>query len=459
MKRREFLRRSAVSSIAIATSIGGSAQAKSSADEITSMSASRLSQAIASQDISSVEVMQAYLQRIHQYNPKYNAIVSLVDDSKLLRQAEAADKALLKGEYWGWMHGMPHAIKDLADAQGLESTYGSPIFAGNVAKEDSLYVARIRAQGAIFIGKTNTPEFGAGSQTYNAVFGTTRNAYNPHLTAGGSSGGAAVGLAAELLPTADGSDMMGSLRNPAGFNNVIGFRPSQGRVPSPSSESSLFYDQLATDGPMGRNTEDTIRLLGTMAGYNSRAPLSLRDKLPPYEAFSPATLENIRIGWLGDYQGYLPMEAGVMSVCESALTELTQHGASLEGCTPDYELTRLWETWLTLRHWSWRAGKPLYDNAKTRQLLKPELQWEIEGSMNVTADRISQADRGRSDWYRALNRLFDDYDLLALPTAQTFPFPADLHWPTSIGVSFWSLRTLSFDLGLQLQASDAQLWY
>ena len=195
----------------MATSLDSSVKAEPMADEITSISASRLSQAIKSRNVSCVEVMQAYLERIHRYNPLYNAIVSLVDDSELLRQAEAADKALLKGEYWGWMHGMPHAVKDLADAQGLVSTYGSPIFAENVAIADSLPVARIRAQGAIFIGKTNTSEFGAGSQTYNAVYGTTRNAYNPHLTAGGSSGGAAVGLAAELLPIADGSDMMGSL--------------------------------------------------------------------------------------------------------------------------------------------------------------------------------------------------------------------------------------------------------
>ncbi|MEK9990151.1 MAG: amidase family protein, partial [Halieaceae bacterium] len=239
MKRREFLKNSSIVGLSMATSLDTPAKARTMADEITRISASKLSQAIKSRDVSCVEVMQAYLERIHRYNPLYNAIVSLVDDSELLRQAEAADKALLKGEYWGWMHGMPHAIKDLADAQGLVSTYGSPIFAQNVAMADSLPVARIRAQGAIFIGKTNTPEFGAGSQTYNAVFGATRCAYNPHLTAGGSSGGAAVALAAELLPTADGSDMMGSLRNPAGFNNVIGFRPSQGRVPSPSDESSL----------------------------------------------------------------------------------------------------------------------------------------------------------------------------------------------------------------------------
>ena len=239
-------------------------------------------------------------------------------------------------------------------------------------------------------------------------------------------------MAAELLPTADGSDMMGSLRNPAGFNNVIGFRPSQGRVPSPSDESSLFYDQLATDGPMGRNTEDTIRLLGTIAGYDSRSPLSLRDEIPAYEAFSPAALENIRIGWMGDYQGYLPMEPGVASLCESALKQLTQHGATLEGCMPDFEMTRLWQTWLTLRHWAWSAAKPLYDNAQTKALLKPELQWEIEGSLDMTAARIAEADQGRSDWYRALDDLFGRYDLLALPTAQTFPFSADIHWPESI---------------------------
>lgn len=401
-------------------------------DEITSMSASSLSQAIRKGDVACEEVMQAYLQRIHRYNPVYNAIVSLVDDKALLSQARLADKALLKGEYWGWMHGMPHAVKDLADARGLASSYGSPIFAGTIATQDSLPIARIRAQGAIFIGKTNSPEFGLGSQTYNAVFGTTRNAYNPALTAGGSSGGAAVGLAAQLVPVADGSDMMGSLRNPAGFNNIIGFRPSQGRVPSPSAESKLYYDQLATDGPMGRNVEDTIRLLGTMAGYDSRAPLSLRDGIPPYDKFRPTELKQVRIGWMGNYQGYLPMEAGVLPLCESAIKQLAINGAVVENCSPDYDMARLWETWLTLRHWSWSEAKPLYDDPQTKKFLKPELQWEIAGSIDMTAARISEAGRGRSDWYRALHKLFERYDVLALPSAQVFPFSADIHWPKSI---------------------------
>ena len=209
--------------------------------------------------------MQAYLQRIHRYNPVYNAIVSMADDDVLVRQAELADEALAKGEYWGWMHGMPHAVKDLSNAEGFPTSRGSPIYAGTMAGQDSFMIGRIRRQGAIFIGKTNVPEFGMGSQSYNPVFGVTGSAYDPALTAGGSSGGAACGLATHMLPVADGGDLMGSLRNPGAFNNVIGYRPSQGRVPG-GGGGDLFYQQMSTGGPMGRNSEDTIRLLHSIAG-------------------------------------------------------------------------------------------------------------------------------------------------------------------------------------------------
>lgn len=432
MNRRQFIKSGVALGLSVASPLLGSTQAGSISGRITAMSASELSQAIRTRQLACVEVMQAYLERIHRLNPLYNAIVSLADDTELMSQARLADQALHKGEYWGWMHGMPHAVKDLADARGLVSSYGSPIFAGNIASEDSLPIARIRSQGAIFIGKTNAPEFGLGSQTYNTVFGTTRNAYRPELCAGGSSGGAAVALAAQLVPVADGSDMMGSLRNLAAYNNVIGFRPSQGRVPSPSASSNLFYDQLSTDGPMGRNVEDTIRLLGTMAGYDARAPLSLRDTIPAYDEFKSPRLENLRIGWMGDYQGYLPMEAGILPLCQSALSELSRHGTQIENCLPEYDMARLWETWLTLRHWAWSDARAFYDDPKTKKLLKPELQWEIEGSLNMSATRIAEADSARSDWYRALHNLFDRYDLLALPTAQVFPFSADIHWPKSV---------------------------
>jgi amidase len=300
-----------------------------------------------------------------------------------------------------------------------------------IAEEDDLHITRIRAQGAIFIGKTNTPEWGLGSQSYNLVHGTTKSAYNPDLTAGGSSGGAASGIATHMLPIADGGDMMGSLRNPAAFNNVIGFRPSQGRVPSlPSND--LYYSQLAVKGPMGRIVEDTIRLLGTMAGYDSRAPLSLRDEIPAYEEFRKADLAGFRIGWMGDYEGYLAMEPGLLDLCEHALEAIVQHGVIVENCVPAYEMEQLWQTWLTLRHWELSSQKELYEYPEKRKLLKPEMIWEIKGSFDLSASRVSEAAIGRADWYSAVHKLFDRYDILALPTAQVFPFSADIHWPKSI---------------------------
>ncbi|MCF8080693.1 MAG: hypothetical protein K9K88_15555, partial [Desulfobacterales bacterium] len=304
--------------------------------EITGMNASQLSAAIRNRQVRCIEVMRAYLERIHRYNPAYNAIVGIVDDDVLMDHAADADRALEKGEYRGWMHGMPHAVKDLASVKGLKTSFGSRVFAETVAGADDLHIARIRNQGAIFIGKTNTPEFGLGSQTYNEVYGTTRNAYDPNLTAGGSSGGAAAGLALQMLPVADGSDMMGSLRNPAGYNNVIGFRPSQGRVPSVYAMPAIdiYYHQLAVDGPLGRTVEDTVRLLVTMAGYDSRAPLSLRDEVPPFDRFQPAELKGFRIGWMGDYEGYLATDPGLLALCEAALDEISGQGVVVEPCRP-----------------------------------------------------------------------------------------------------------------------------
>ncbi len=432
VNRRQLLKYSVgVGAAMLAPGIVG-ARVEVDQTDITHLSASELSVAIREKQVSCVEVMQSYLAKIHRYNPTYNAIVSLLEDDVLLQQASEGDKALQRGEYWGWMHGMPHAVKDLADAKGLASSYGSPLFAGTIAKEDSFHIARIRAQGAIFIGKTNTPEFGFGSHSYNEVFGTTGNAYNPALSAGGSSGGAAAALATRMLPCADGSDMMGSLRNPAGFNNVVGFRPSQGRVPSPYENGDVFYEQLSTDGPMGRTVEDTIRLLETMAGYDNRAPLSLRDKIPPYSEFEAREFPGLKVGWMGNYQGYLNMEPGVLELCEAALIGLTKNGAVVEPCMPDYDMAQLWETWLTLRHWSSSALKQLYDNPQSRALLKPETIWEYEGSLGMTAARVTAAANGRSAWYLALQSLFERFDVLALPAAQVFPFSGVIHWPKSI---------------------------
>lgn len=399
------------------------------ASEITQLTASQLSLAIKGRQISCVEVMQSYLARIAKYNPTYNAIVSLQDHDDLLKQAGVADADLGKGNYRGWMHGMPHAAKDLSDVKGIISTSGSPILKQNIAKSDSIFVERIRQQGAIFIGKTNVPEFGLGSQSYNPVFGVTRNAYNPALCAGGSSGGAAVGLATQMLPVADGSDMMGSLRNPAAYNNVIGFRPSQGRVPR--NDKNMFFQQLGYEGPMGRNVEDTRRLLATMSGYDSRFPLSLRDTVST--TARPLKLKDTKIGWMGDYNGYLATEPGIIDLCSTALKSLSSEGLIVEECQPEYDMARLWQTWLTLRHWTIASSaKALYDNPKLRPLLKPEAVWEIEGGLKQTGLDISKAAIARGDWYTALHKLFERYDFLALPSAQVFPFAAQTHWPKQI---------------------------
>ncbi len=434
--RRQFLLKSgglgvglAVTSLTARSALAQSAAALPA--DITDLTSSQLSIAIKQRQVSCREVMQAYLERINRYNPLYNAIVAMPDQETLISQAAAADKALDRGEYRGWMHGMPHAVKDLANVRGLINSRGSPIFANTVSETDDIFVDRIRSQGAIFIGRTNVPEFGLGSQAYNTVYGTTRNAYNPELCAGGSSGGAACAMAAHMVPVADGSDMMGSLRNPAAYNNVIGFRPSQGRVPNPGGD--LFFQQLGYAGPMGRCVEDTIRLFGTMSGYDARAPMSLRDRVAAFRPAAGGELKQYKVGWMGDYDGYLSTEPGLLALCERALTELSGQGTVVEKCAPDYDMARLWQTWLTLRHWTiCGSAKPLYDKPDTRKLLKPEAVWEVEGGLELSGVELTTAILARSDWYRALLKLFEHYDFLVLPTAQVFPFSADIHWPKEI---------------------------
>ena len=430
MKRRTFLNKSLNTSLAVTASLHaplGLLASELPAD-ITELSASQLSAAIRSRQASCLEVMQAYLQRIERYNPVYNAIVNLAEQDGLLDQARRADVALDRGEYWGWMHGMPQAIKDLANVEGMITTSGSPMYANRVASSDSSLVASLREQGAIFIGKTNTPEFGLGSQTYNAVFGATGSACNPQLTAGGSSGGAASGLGTHMLPVADGSDMMGSLRNPAAFNNIIGFRPSKGRV----GGGDPFYQRLSTAGPMGRNTEDTIRFLHTIAGPVNDQPYSIQERLPEAEQYTPLNLRDIKIGWMGDFEKYLAMEAGVLEVCESSLRQLETAGVTVEPCMPEFDMAELWRSWTDLRHWSRTSAQEMYNDPARRGQLKPEYIWEIEQSLELTARQVYEAGNIRGRWYREVVRLLEQYDFLVLPSAQVFPFSKDIHWPTEI---------------------------
>ena len=429
--RRHFLQQSGASLASVVTlsALPHSFVYGATTNNIVSLTALELSKAIHKRDVSCVEVMSSYLGHIRKINPSFNAIVSLADNDSLLLEAKQCDKELSKGISRGWMHGFPHAVKDLADARGFLTTLGSPIFKDNIAKSDAIHVERIKNAGAIVIGKTNVPEFGLGSHTYNPVFGPTLNPYDGKSSAGGSSGGAAAALALQMCPVADGSDLMGSLRNPAAFNNVIGFRPTPGLVPL----SDSFKEELPCNGPMGRNVSDTAMLLSTIAGHHPSSPSSLNSDPTEFTKPLQKDFKGVKIGWLGDFNGYLPMEKGLIPLCEKALQGFRDVGCVVEPHTLDFSMEELWQTWLTFRHWLVRArALPLYENPETRALLKPEAIWEIEGGANLAADAVSQASAARARWYAALLKAFNTYDYLVLPTAQVFPFDASIHWPKQI---------------------------
>ncbi|MFM7332426.1 MAG: amidase family protein, partial [Brachymonas sp.] len=292
--------------------------------------------------------MRATLKQVAAANPRVNAIVNLRPAEDLLQEAAMHDALLAQGHHKGWLHGIPQAIKDIAPVQGLPNTQGSPLLRNFIPKEDGLMVQRMKAAGCIVIGKTNTPEFGLGSHTFNQVFGVTRNAYDPSKSAGGSSGGAAVALATRMLSVADGSDFKGSLRNPAAWNNVFGLRPSQGRVPMwPVSDT--WIAQLGTEGPMARDVRSLAMLLQTQSGYSARAPISIANNeyfMPENSQFS---LKNCRIGDLSDLQGHLAIEPGVLTVCETGLKRLSDGGAVVEPAKLPMAPEQVWQAWLVWR--------------------------------------------------------------------------------------------------------------
>jgi amidase len=397
---------------------------------ITELSANELSKAIHAKEVSCVEVMQAYLHRIESINPHFNALVSLQDPATLMAQANACDAELAQGHSRGWLHGLPIALKDLLDVAGIPTTCGSPLLRDNIPSKDALLTQRLKAAGGIVIGKTNTPEWGLGSHTFNEVFGTTRNAYNPAFSAGGSSGGAAVALAQRLLPVADGSDFMGSLRNPAAWNNVFGLRPSQGRVPAyPAGD--VWVSQLGTDGPMARTMRDLAQLLETMAGPDSRAPLSLSSLPQGFANTLQPQANGLRIGWLGDLNGYLPMEAGVLDACENGLKRLQDLGCHVEPVDLGYSPEAAWQTWL-----AWRrvltASRIAPMVAKGRDLVKPEALWEFDQAAGMKASEFLQASSDRTAFYQHMLGLMQGLDVLVLPSCQVWPFDAALRWPQQI---------------------------
>jgi amidase len=399
--------------------------------DIVMLDGSELCEAIYSRQVSCIEVMNAYLDHIEAVNPRVNAIVALQDRALLLSKSQERDAQLARGEWLGPLHGFPFAVKDLIPVEGIPMTMGSPILKNFIPSADSVMVERLRTAGAIFIGKTNTPEFGLGSNTYNPVYGVTRNAYDQTRSAGGSSGGAAVALALRMLPIADGSDSGGSLRNPAGWNNVFGFRTSYGLVPADGRD--VWLPSMAVLGPMARNVPDLAMLLAVQAGYDARVPLSMDASNAHFHGQLERDFKKTRIAWVGDFKGHIPYEPGVLEVCQAALKNFETIGCVVDEAQPDFPIDDVWRAWLRLR--AWQTGGALlayYNDPAKRALLKPEATFEVESGLKLSAFDITAASAVRTGWYHAVRRFFETYDYFIAPTAQSFPFDAELDWPKEI---------------------------
>ena len=394
--------------------------------DLCSAAAGELVRLIASREASAVEVMKAHLARIEEGNPRLNAIVTLLPEETLLAAAARADAAVAAGDPLGPLHGLPVAHKDLTLTRGIRTTFGSPLFADFVPEEDALIVERLRAAGAITIGKTNTPEFGAGSQTFNAVFGPTRNPHDETKTCGGSSGGAAVALAAGMVPIADGSDYGGSLRNPASFCGVVGFRPSPGRAPVWPDETPWF--PVPVQGPMARSVSDAALMLSAIAGPDPRAPLSLADPGEVFRRPLDRDFGSVRVAWSADFGG-VPFDPRVPAALAPARGALERIGCAVEDAEPDMSGADIafdrWRAWYFELNWG-----PLLD--RHRESMKETVIWNIERGRELGASDLAEATRRWTALLRRAGKFFERYEFLALPVSQVPPFDIGIEYPTEI---------------------------
>ncbi len=388
--------------------------------------AGELAGLIARREASAVEVMQAHLTRIQEVDPRLNAIVTLRPEKALLAAAERADEAAARGEPLGPLHGLPVAHKDLTLTRGLRTTFGSPIFSDFVPREDALLVERTRAAGAITVGKTNTPEFGAGSQTFNPVFGPTRNPWDEAKTCGGSSGGAAAALAAGMVPIADGSDFGGSLRNPASFCGVVGLRPSPGRVPVWPDETPWF--PLPVQGPMARTAADAALLLSAIAGPDDRAPLSLADSPERFGRPLERDFRGVRVAWSPRFAG-LPFDPRVTEALAPAPAALETLGCVVEEAEPDLTgadtVFDRWRAWYFERCY----GRLLDEH---RERMKDTVVWNIEQGRALSRDELAEAALRWTALRGRARRFFARYRFWVLPVSQVPPFDLEIPYPRAI---------------------------
>jgi amidase len=396
-----------------------------SQSELCFLEATELARRIRTKDVSCVEVMEAHLSQIERVNPQVNAIVTLLPD-RALQGARAADAALARGEPLGPLHGLPIAHKDLVPTKGIRTTYGSPIYQDHVPDEDALIVQRLKQAGAITIGKTNTPEFGAGGQTFNEVFGETLNPYDLTKTCGGSSGGAAVALACGMLPIADGSDTGGSLRLPAAFCNVVGFRPSPGRVPVWPSE--IGWWTISVQGPMARTVGDTALMLSAIAGPDPRQPISIVEPGARFRAPLTRDFKGVRVAWSADCGG-LPMAPCVVATLEARRKVFEELGCIVEEAYPDFtdaeEIFLVWRAW----RMELRFGEMLHTH---RHLMKDTLIWNTEEGQKLTGPQIGRAEVKRTQLYHRMREFMERYEFFLCPVTQVPPFDVKERWVREI---------------------------
>ncbi len=393
--------------------------------EICFLTATEIARRVRAKEVSAVEVMEAHLARINRLNKEVNAIVTLLPE-RAMDGARTADDILARGLPVGPLHGLPVAHKDLVSTKGVRTTYGSLVYKDFVPDHDALIVERLREAGAIALGKTNTPEFGAGSQTYNEVFGETLNPYDTTKTCGGSSGGAAVALACRMLPLADGSDMGGSLRNPASFCNVVGFRPSPGRVPAWPSLAAWF--PFSVEGPMARTVDDVALMLSAISGPDPRSPISLSEPGASFARPPERDFGGVRIAWSRDLGG-VPVDPRITEALEKQRDVFDSLGCIVEDAEPDFtgadEAFKTWRAW----YYELAFGELLEEH---RDKLKDTVVQEIEEGRRLSGPRLGEAERKRTGLYHRMRTFMERYEFLILPVAQVPPFDVKRRYVTEI---------------------------
>jgi amidase len=395
-------------------------------EEVWWLSATEQRSLLEEGELSARELVAAHLARVEQTNPLVNAIVTSTAE-RAMAEAHRADERFTRGESLGLLHGLPFVVKDTHDTAGVRTTYGSPLLLDNVPEADELVVQRVRRAGAIVIGKTNVPEFAAGSHTFNTVFGATRNPYDLSRSAGGSSGGSAAALACGMAALADGSDMGGSLRNPASFCNVVGLRPTPGRVPT--WPSGLPWSTFSVQGPMGRTVSDVRLLLSAQAGPDARCPISVQESPATFLEAPRPRVRGMRLAWSPDLGGAAHVSGEVVEVLTRTLSHFEDLGCSVEGDCPN--LTGADEAFRTIRAMEFNhALGPVVD--ANPAAVKQSIVWNVECGKKLRGSDVATAEHTRAALYQRMSQFFDQYDALLLPVSQVVPFDVDLEYPTHI---------------------------